>query len=387
MSNQKSSSYTKLKKAGDFMSIFNNISMQQAPAVFNPISDTANTTRVNFDDIFAYNVAVTNIIYPSSNISWRPNAVIMVPYDRWQYGVCASSIVHFPINAPIMFTDRNFIPPIILNEILRLSPTGDNVPAQILVVGPISSSIENALMALGFSTYRITAFEDVYRACYDIIDFRFNVVPSESEIGKKDVMVISGEDYSEGIPAAFYAAHMDVPIILVQQNSIPQPIQNFILSNRGKNYFIVGSTRTVSENVEAQIRNSITGTIHRISGNDPYTIAINFARYQSPVDDFGWKNNTRNGWAFSFGELSKWHHLISSVMFAHLSKHTPLLLVDRNSMPASVREYVTSVNPSKEMAHMPPYMHSYILGSFSDISHETQVAVEEVMDIMSKMEH
>jgi hypothetical protein len=56
-------------------------------------------------------------------------------------------------------------------------------------------------------------------------------------------------------------------------------------------------------------------------------------------------------------------------------------------MPASVREYVTSVNPTKEMAHMPPYMHSYILGSFSDISQETQVAVEEVMDIMSKMEH
>lgn len=361
--------------------------MQQTPVTYQPFSNTANTTRINFDEMYSYNVAVTNTIYPSSNVSWRPNSIILVPFDKWQYGVCASSIVHFPINAPIMFTDRNFLPPLILNEILRLSPTGQNVPAQILIIGPISSGIENALVALGFTTYRITTSEDVYRACYDIIDFRFNVVPSEIEIGKKDVMVISGEDYTEGIAAAFYAAHADVPIILVQQNAIPQLIQNFILSNRGKNYFIVGSTRTVSENVESQIRNAITGSVLRISGFDPYNIAINFAKYESPVDDFGWKHNTRNGWAFSFGVLSKWYHLVSSVLFAHLSKHTPLLIVDRNFLPDPVRDYVLSVNPQKQMAHLPPYMHSYILGSFTDISQETQIEIESVMDVASKMEH
>lgn len=368
------------------MSLYNYISMQQTPLV-QPFTNTADTTRVNFDDMYGFNVAVSNIIYPSTDVGWRPHSVILVPNDRWQYGVCASSIVHFPINAPIMFTDRNFIPPMILNEILRLAPTGMNVPAQILIVGPISSGIENALVALGFSTYRISTSEDVYWASHDVIDFRFNVVPSESEVGKKDVMVISGEDYSEGIFAAFYAAHADVPIILVRQNSIPQPIQEFIASNRGKNYFIVGSTRTVGENVEAQIRNSVSGSVQRIGGNDPYTISINFARYQSPVDDFGWKHNTRNGWAYSFGELSKWYHLVSGVLFAHLGKHTPLLLADRNYLPNSVREYLINVNPIKQEPHMPPYMHSYILGSFSDISRETQIEIEELMNIESKMAH
>jgi len=259
--------------------------------------------------------------------------------------------------------------------------------AQVIIIGPISSGIESILIASGLTTYRVTTSEDVYTACYDIIDFRFNVVPSQSEIGKKDIMVISGQDYSEGIMAAFYAGHEDVPIILVLQNEIPQPILNFINSNRGKNYYIVGSTRTVSENVESQIRNMITGSIQRIGGYDPYTISINFAKYESPIDDFGWKHNRRDGWAFSFGELYKWYHIVSSVLFAHLGKHTPLLIVDNNNLPDVIRDYVLSVNPQKAMPHMPPYMHSYILGSFSDISHNTQVAIEEVMDVQAHMAH
>ena len=368
---------------------YNYISMQQMPNTNQQQNtiDTVNTTRINYDDIYNYNVAMTNTIYPSVNVSWRPNAVILVPSDTWQYGVCASSIVHFPINAPILFSERFYLPVMILNEILRLAPTGNNVPAQVIIIGPISSGIENILIASGLTTYRVTTSEDVYTACYDIIDFRFNVVPSQSEIGKKNVMVISGQDYSEGIMAAFYAGHEDVPIILVQQNEIPQPILNFINSNRGKNYYIVGSTRTVSENVEAQIRNMITGSIQRISGYDPYTISINFAKYESPIDDFGWKHNRRDGWAFSFGELYKWYHIVSSVLFAHLGKHTPLLIVDNNNLPDVIRDYVLSVNPQKAMPHMPPYMHSYILGSFSDISHNTQVNIEKVMDVQSHMAH
>ncbi|MDF2676117.1 MAG: hypothetical protein K0Q97_409 [Bacillota bacterium] len=365
----------------------NNIFMQQQMPTAPLIADTTNTTRVNFDDMYNYNVAITNIVYPSPNVSWHPKAVIIVPSDTWQYGVFASSVVHFPINAPIFFTERNYMPPIILNEILRLAPTGENVPAQVLIVGPISQGIEYVLMSSGLSTYRITSSEDVYTACAETVDFRFNVVPSVSEIGKKTIMVISGQDYSEGICASFYAAHADVPIILVQQNSIPQVILNFLQSNKGKNFYIVGSPLTISESVEYQIRNSVTGNVVRIEGYDPISIAINFAKYQSPFENFGWQHNTRNGWGFTFGELNKWYHIVVSVLFAHLGKHTPLLLVESSNLPTLVRDYLISVNPYNPMSHLPPYMHCYILGSFSDISHTTQVEIETVTNIGSKIEH
>jgi len=361
--------------------------MQQQMPFAPLVSDTTNTTRVNFDDMYRYNVAVTNIIYPETNVSWRPRAVILVPSDAWQYSVFASSVVHFPINAPIFFTERNFMPPLILNEILRLAPTGNNVPAQVLIIGPISQSIEYVLMNSGFTTYRITSAEDVYTACAETVDFRFNVVPSITEFGRKSIMVVSGQDYSEGICSTYYAAHADIPIIMVQQNSIPQPIINFLQSNRGINYYIVGSELSVSKNVENQMRSLVSGNVARIEGYDPVSTAINFAKYQSPFENFGWNHNTRNGWAFTFGQLSKWYHIVTSNLFAHLGKHTPLLIVDTDSLPALVRDYLISVNPYNPMAHLPPYMHGYILGSFSDISHQTQADIESVLNIGSKMEH
>lgn len=366
----------------------NNSPLQQSPIpYYTNISTTVNTTRVNYDDMYYYNVAVSNIIYPSQNIDWRPHAVILVPSDTWQYGTCASSIVHFPVNAPILFTERNFMPPVIINEILRLNPSGDDVPAKVLIAGPVSKGVEDYIRTFGLTTYRITSFEDVFSACIEMADFRLNVVPPTSEEGINDVIVISGENYAEGIISTFYAAHKGTPIIIVRQNNIPQPVLNFISRNRNKNYYIVGSTHTISETVESQIRNMIQGNVSRINGYDPFNISVNFSKYESPVDRFGWKHNNKDGWAFSFSDLSKWYHIISSVPFAHLGKHTPLLLVNSNNLPDVVRNYVISVNPDKEMPDMPPYMHAYILGSFYDISHDTQVEIEKTMDIQSKMEH
>lgn len=363
-------------------------SMQQNPSlILTNVIDTGNTTRVNYEDMYYYNVAVTNIVYPNKDISWRPKAVILVPSDRWQYGLCASSIVHFPINAPILFTERNYIPPIIINEIKRLGPTGEGVPAKVLIAGPVSTGVENYIRMLGFTTYRLTNSEDVYDSSADMGYFRLNVIPSESEEGREDIIVISGQNYAEGITAAFYAAHKGTPILLVQQNTIPQIIQSFIADNQNKNYYILGSERTVSRNVEMQINNLINGSVHRISGMDPYDISVNFSKYESPVDKFGWKRNKKDGWAFSFGELNKWYHIISGVLFAHLIKHTPLLITDSNHVPNIVSEYVINVNPHKPMPDMPPYMHAYILGSYFDIFHETQVEIEKVLDIEGKMAH
>lgn len=366
----------------------NNAPIQQNPIPFyTNTSATVNTTRVNYDDMYYYNVAVTNIIYPSRNIDWRPHAVVLVPSDMWQYGTCASSIVHFPANAPVMFTEKNYIPPVIINEILRLDPSGVDVPAKVLIAGPVSKGVEDYIRSLGLTTYRITSSEDVFNACIEMADFRLNTKLHTSEEGNNNIIVISGENYAEGIISTFYAAHKGTPIIIARRNDIPQPVQNFISRNRNKNYYIVGSDYTISEIVESQIRNMIQGNVYRINGYDPFTISINFAKYENPVDGFGWKHNKKDGWAFSFSDLNKWYHIISSVPFAHLGKHTPLLLVDSNNLPDVVRNYVISVNPNKKMPDMPPYMHAYILGSFYDISHDIQVEIEKIMDIQSKMEH
>jgi putative cell wall-binding protein len=349
--------------------------------------NTVNTTRMNHEDMYSFNIAMTKMIYPSQNIYWRPNAVILAPGDRWQYSLCASSVVHFPINAPIMFTERNYLPEISIREIQRMGPTGNEVPAQVLIIGPVSRSVENMLKMAGLTVYRITDTEDVYESCVETADFRLNEIPSASEEGRKDIIVISGQDYSEGITASFYAAHKGTPIILVEQGAVPETVKNFINNNKDKNYYILGNEKTVGSEVEEEIRSMIDGNVIRISASNPYTISVKFAEYASEVDTFGWKHNTNDGWAFAFGELTRWYNIISANLLAHLGKHTPLLITHKNYLPDAVTEYVVRVNPEKEMVAMPPYMHSYVLGSFNDISLEVQVEIEKVLDVAGKMEH
>nr|WP_300095803.1 cell wall-binding repeat-containing protein [Sedimentibacter sp.] len=349
--------------------------------------NTVNTTRMNHEDMYSFNIAMTKMIYPSQDISWKPNAVILVPADKWQYSLCASSVVHFPINAPIMFSERNYLPEISIREIQRMGPTGNEVPAQVLIAGPISNSVENMLKMEGLTVYRITDEEDVYESCIHIADFRLNEIPSESEEGRRDIIVISGQDYSEGITASFYAAHKGTPIILVEQDIIPEPVMNFINNNKDKNYYILGNEKTVGPEVEEEISGIIDGNVIRISASNPYTISVKFAEYASEVDSFGWKHNTKDGWAFAFGELKRWYNIVSSCLLAHLGKHTPLLLTDKDHLPDAVTEYVVRVNPEKEMPSMPPYMHSYVLGSLNDITHTVQVEIEKVLDVAGKKEH
>ncbi len=349
--------------------------------------NTVNTTRINHEDMYSFNIAMTKMIYPSRNINWKPNAVILVPGDKWQYSLCASSVVHFPINAPIMFTERNYLHEISIKEIQRMGPTGNEVPAQVLIAGPVSRAVENILKMAGLTVYRITDTEDVYESCVETADFRLNIIPSASEEGRKDIIVISGQDYSEGITASFYAAHKGTPIILVEQDIVPEPVRNFINDNKDKNYYILGSEKTVGSKVEEEISGIIDKDVIRISASNPYTISVKFSEYASEVDTFGWKHNTNDGWAFAFGELKRWYNIVSANLLAHLGKHTPLLLTDKNYLPDAVAEYVVRVNPKKENPAMPPYMHSYVLGSFNDITHKVQVEIEKVLDVDGKMEH
>jgi hypothetical protein len=285
-----------------------------------------------------------------------------------------------------MFTERNYLPEISIREIQRMGPTGNEVPAQVLIIGPVSRSVENMLKMAGLTVYRITDTEDVYESCVETADFRLNDIPSASEEGRKDIIVISGQDYSEGITASFYAAHKGTPIILVQQSVVPETVKNFINNNKDKNYYILGNEKTVGSEVEEEIRSMIDGTVIRISASNPYTISVKFAEYESDVDKFGWKHNTNDGWAFAFGELKAWYNIVSANLLAHLGKHTPLLLTDKNHLPDAVTEYVVRVNPEKEMVAMPPYMHAYVLGSINDISHDVQVEIEKVLDVAGKME-
>lgn len=62
-----------------------------------PLVATANTTRVAGVDDIGTSVAVSRLIYIQGS-----NAVILAPEDRPAFGAAATTLIHFPIDAPVL---------------------------------------------------------------------------------------------------------------------------------------------------------------------------------------------------------------------------------------------------------------------------------------------
>ncbi len=345
--------------------------------------DTLDTTRVRANDPFTSSVIVSRMTFPSRKVPWRPSAVILVPPEPYHFSFLAASLIHFPINATFLFTQADTLLNITLEEILRLSPRGDCLPAPVLLVGPIGFSVESRLLRYGFRTLRIQG-RDVFETAANAAFFRLLTVSPKAKKGRDHILVVSADTGMEGLSATYYSAHQGTPIVFVTRTSIPSPTKAVAAKFADRTFTLFGSEKTISRRVEEELR-GIVSHVDRIEGENPYEISVHFARRSEPR--LGWNRNVKGrGDAFSFGTLSAWQKAVSGVLFAHLGKHTPLLLVRSDRVPSVVREYLLFLNPAEPKPPMPPFMHGFILGDEGDIADSVQTELEEHL-ILRAEEH
>jgi putative cell wall-binding protein len=329
---------------------------------------TLNTTRICGRNSVDFASEISKIGF--ANI--RPNAVILINKYEVFDGIASAPLVHFPINAPILLTDPYNLPLETLSEIQRLSPKGYH-GVQVILVGNISTNIVNQLKVAGLTSKLITGSDHYETACK---------IPGERK-DFKNILIVSGEDYSEGIVSSYWSAHHGDPILFVRKNDIPSCTLNAIKKMHNVNLYIIGSPKTVSITVEATLlKLSNVKELVRISGNTPYEVAVNFAKYKDSTSEFGWGRNYKEGHAFAFGILERPMEIITSVILAHMGKHSPLLLIKSHSVPDATSDYLKAVKPMppKDMPR-PPFMHGFILGNTNDITFDTQVKIEDTISL------
>ena len=333
---------------------------------------TLNTTRICGLNIEDFAITVSKISFTNM----RPNSVILVNENEVFDGIAATPLVHFPINAPILYTNSSTLSKETLMEIQRLSPAGYK-GIQVFLVGNISDNVEAQLNYCGLRTHHIAGCNHYETACK---------IPKIRETFE-DVLIMSGEDFSEGIVSTFWSAHHGDPILFVQRDKVPYCTLDVIRRMKDINVYIIGSTQTVSRAVEKSLSklNNIK-SLHRVDGNNPYEISVNFAKYKDPKTEFGWNRNYRDGHAFTFATLSHPMEIVASVVFAHMGKHTPLLLIRKDIVPSVIANYIESVKPipPKNMPR-PPFTHGFILGSSNQITYNTQVRVDTLLSIEHEM--
>lgn len=338
----------------------------------NESAHTLNTTRICGINSVQASIETSRIGFSHM----KPNAVILVNKDEVFDGIAAAPLAHLPINGSLLLTPGNMLYRETFEEIRRLSPKGYK-GIHVFLVGNISRNIERQLNTMGLTTKHIYGRNHYETACQ---------IPGYRE-HFKNILLVSGEDYIEGLPANFWSAHHGDPILFVKKDSIPSCTLETIKKLQNINIYIIGSTKTISMTVE-QILSKLSNVkfLDRIGGVSPYEISVNFAKYKSPDGEFGWGRNYREGHAFTFGTLSNVEQIIPSISFAHMGKHTPLLIIEENAIPNSVEKYIDEIRPipPKDMPK-PPFMHGYILGCTNQISYSTQTHLEGLLSIEHEM--
>ncbi|WP_080837530.1 hypothetical protein [Cohnella massiliensis] len=336
---------------------------------------TPDTTRIALSDPEALSIAVSQMIYPSRTVSWRANSVILVSGDDFRTIVPAVSLIHFPINAPILFVNHGTLSELVWNEINRLQPAGKNVP-HVILIGEFNPSAIQQLHGRGYTTLHFHHSDPVVQSIH-IAEWRKRLLPDTMpEMVTKNTFLISVEESVEALPAYGFAAHMGTPFLYTYKDSLPEWTARFLTNEATRNVSIIGSTNTVSAEVEEACRKIVQGHVERFGGESPEDIAVNFSRTKSEATGMGWgRNEIMKGDAFTFFPAF-WKYGMITAPLSHMGKHTPQLPLTGTVLPKVYLDYLQYLRPMA--AHpMPPFMHAFILGDFHQIPFSTQVEIEK----------
>lgn len=189
----------------------------------------------------------------SQNFSNKSEYAILVSGQNYPDALCACPLSK-KYNAPIILTAEDK-----LDERAAQLMKSSEVSKVFIIGKSISKNVEDTLSSMGIKNERIGG-KNRYETAMLVADY----------VGIKDrIVVVSGENYPDALSIAPIAAIMDMPIILVSKENVPDEVKNYL---KDKNYtctYVIGSEGAVSESVKSQFKNS-----ERIFGKDRYETNI-----------------------------------------------------------------------------------------------------------------
>lgn len=358
-----------------------NPSASSQPQASNPLPwmATKNTTRVNTSDPAEAAVLVSQMLWTATNEQNRPGAVILVNPAEWQIAAVSADLIHFPNNGPLLFTAKDSIPELTLNEMKRLQPTGavENQGIQVILVGDLDKSVIEQAQSLGFKTDHIQAAN---AADYGkVIDAYY--AKAAGEVTQS--VVIGSMDHPEfTLPAVNWISHMEEPLLYVRKDEVPQATVEALATRNGQAHmYVLGPENVVSRAVEEELKQY--GKVTRIAGEDAFDNAIAFAKFKDKDTQFGWGIN-KPGHNLSFIPAGDLGLALAAAPFSHLGKHAPMLWTDKDQMPPSVMNYVMSIQPKYDLSPAEgPFNHAWLAGAVDQLTKAAQAEIDDMLEIVS----
>lgn len=229
--------------------------------------------------------------------------------------------------APVLLTKAESLPESVEAELMNLKPK------KIIIFGgraSVSGAVANKLK-------KIATTGEVERIAGPTRYSTSAKISLENyEAGVNTTYIASGEVFPDALSGAPVAAKTNGPLLLVEHDAVPGVVKNELKRLQTQHIVILGGPATVSEEVESFLgKFTVGGTVTRQYGADRFdtSAAIAEANYAPGVETV----YVASGRVFP--------DALSGAPVAGM-KGSPVLLVDTDSIPASIDEQLKKLNPT-----------------------------------------
>jgi hypothetical protein len=333
-----------------------------------PVLATKNTTRVAGKDPTQDAAGVATAVYPAID-GRQPQAVTLVDQKDWAGGIAAAALMAPPLRAPILLTDGDKVPAATKNALDLLRPTGAPLARRMQAF-----KIGDAAAPGNLRTYPIQA-KDQFRLAAAIDEFRTRTTGEPSP----NIIVAPIDDPRFAMPAAGWAAKSGDAVLFSERDALPSATRKAIAEHQHPGIYVLGPKQLISQAVVKELDR--LGTVTRISGTNPVTNSLVFARYSDGA--FGWGiRDPGHGLV-----IANWHRPLDAAAAAPLSgsgQYGPLLLTDSAKiLPRFLRGYLLDIQPGYENDPVRGvYNHAWIIGDESAISVAVQTEIDDLTEIV-----
>lgn len=335
-----------------------------------PAFATKNTTRIGGDDEAADAAGAALATFPSVGGVDRPAAVTLVPSSDWAAGVAASVLVSDPIRAPILLGDEDGVPDETETALDALQPEGspETTDAQVLRVGDVEAPGGLRALEVGGGS--------VAEVANEVDKLRQRLSDEKPE----NIVLASTEDPAFAMPAAAWAARSGDPVLFVGRDTVPAATIEALKRHKDVPSFLIGPESVASEKVVDQVERHAPA-VQRISGEDPVTSAIAFARFDAGT--FGW-NITDPGHGLVIANSSRPLDAAAAAPLSASGKWGPLLVTDdADVVPAPLRGFLLDIKPGyRSDPSRAFYNHAWLIGDNSALSVAFQAQVDDALELV-----
>jgi hypothetical protein len=339
-----------------------------APVLGFPVFATKNTTRVGGADSIANAAGVARAVYPARTEESSPRAVVIVEQSDWRAAISAAQLMSRPLQAPMLFSDGGELPEASAEALEELAPSGaeEAAGAQVIRIGEAAAP-ENR---------KVT---DVAGASSASLAQNIDRLQEAAAGGPSDAVLVAPADRPEfAMPAAGWAAKSGHPVLWALQDSLPAETRQAIERHRRPRIYVLGPEEAISDRVFRELER--LGRTRRISGDDPVSNAVAFARYSD--GRFGW-NVVDPGHGLVFAQVSRTLDAAAAAPLSGSGNYGPLLLLEEaTALPEAVQGYLLDIQPGFDQDPVRGvYNHGWLMGDEAAISADVQSRIDALLEI------